>query len=99
MKFSLFAIMLLAAVPQARAVTVTNLDTQEHMVVFENTPGSKVTKRVKPGEVISVMQPGGTVQLHGSEMKLRVDPLDGLVIWTGGKLEIQTRRKDTSSSF
>ena len=99
MKISLFAVALLVATPQAHAVSVTNMDTKEHSLVFENVPGSKVTKMVKPGEVVSVMQPGGTVQLMGSDTKLRVDPLDGLVIWMGGKLELQTRRKDNHRSF
>lgn len=99
MKIALFAFGLLISVPQAHAVSVTNMDTKEHSLVFENVPGSKVTKMVKPGEVVSVMQPGGTVQLMGSDKKLRVDPLDGLVIWMGGKLEIQTRRKDNQRAF
>ncbi len=78
----------------AQALTVSNLDTVEHRVVFEAVQGSKVTRFVAPGETVRVMQPSGAVYLEGQKgSPVYAYPNDVLAIWPEGKLHLQMRRK------
>lgn len=91
---TVFAAALLMRSGDALAVTVSNLDEVDHVVVFEVVQGSKVSRVVKPGESVMILQHGGSVYLEGKKKRqVYVHANDQLAIWKGGKLQIQMRRK------
>lgn len=99
MKRLLLAIAMICASYNAHAVTVINLDDEAHRVVFEETRGGKVSKTVKPGEVLRRNVVNGKLYIHGSKQKVFTRPHDKLVIWNGGKLQIQMRRQSHADAF
>ncbi len=82
------------------ALSVSNLDEVEHRVVFEAVQGSKITRVVKPGETVQILQSGGEVYLANKpKRRMHVYANDVLAIWKEGNLQIQMRRKVGGDAF
>lgn len=94
MRIAMMAVMMAgAATTSAQAMTVSNLDSKPHTVVFESTPGSILLRTLEPGDSTNVMQSGGEVYIQGGTLHLRPNANDVLVIWRDGNLQLQLRRK------
>ena len=79
----------------AAAASVSNLDEVSHVVVFEETLGSKVERVVDSGETVHYAATSGHVYLRSKpQQRIAIDQLDRLAIWPKAELQIQMRRKN-----